>query len=251
MLRTAQLMTMPPGTVLPSQVGVWPCTVQVDDKLADAYVKLVPKYQIVREVLCALIAQAVGLPSLRPGVVQLHAADLDTSESFAFATLAVEQHHQPRMRDDSVLRAQLSRWPHLALAIAFDEWIANADRTIGNMLFRGVGDFVLIDHGEAIPSGLAADGPVTNRLARLAYPDVSRDEERSAVHRVQQAAVVFNDVDLKAIETASLAGHWDPDGMLRECSRFVADRLIHLNDLIAQSFGVQQRTLTLQPRQGE
>ncbi len=161
-------MTMPPGTVLPSQVGVWPCTVQVDDKLADAYVKLVPKYQIVREVLCALIAQAVGLPSLRPGVVQLHAADLDTSESFAFATLAVEQHHQPRMRDDSVLRAQLSRWPHLALAIAFDEWIANADRTIGNMLFRGVGDFVLIDHGEAIPSGLAADGPVTNRLARLA-----------------------------------------------------------------------------------
>ena len=251
MLQTVQLMTVPRGSAPVSHGAVWRCTVQVADKLADAYVKVVPKHQIVREVLCALIAQAVGLPVLHPGVVMLDGAAFATAERYAFGTLAADHRQLQGIRDDAVLRSQLSRWRHLTLAIAFDEWIANGDRTVDNLLFRGASDFVLIDHGEAIPSEMAADGAAINHLARLAYADVNRDEEQVAVHRVQQAAVGFANVDLKAIETASLAGNWDPDGMLSECCRFLNDRLTYLDDLIARALGVPQQTLPLGSRQGE
>ena len=251
MLQTVQLMAVPENSVPVRQGAVWQCTVQVEDRLADAYVKAVPKYQIVREVVCALLAQHIDLPVLRPGVVLLHGAFFDTDEQFAFATLATDQRPLIGMRDDSVLRAQLSRWPYLALAIAFDEWIANSDRTVRNLLFRGASDFVLIDHGEAIPAEMTAGGSSTaNLLARLAYSGVSRDEELAAVRRVQQAATRFDEIDMKGIENASLAGHWDPDGMLRECCRLLTDRLNHLDDLIAQRFGDRQKNLTMHPRQG-
>ena len=223
----------------------------VGDRIADAYIKPVPVYQIVREVLCGLIAQDVGLPVLRPGVVRLEGTPLGDQGRFAFGTLATESRELQGMRDDAVLRNQLARWPHLALAIAFDEWIANGDRTPRNLLFRGASDFVLIDHGEALPPDLAPDGaPTTNLLARLAYTDVSRDEELAAVRRVQQAATRFSRVDMVAVENASLAGSWDPDAMLRECCRLLTDRLAYLADLIAQRFGDRQRNLRIQPGRG-
>ena len=246
MLQTVQLMIVPPNSVPVRDSGIWRCTVFVEDRPADDFVKLIPPYQIVREVLCALIAQEVGLPVLRPGVVLLNDAPFQTSERVAYGTLATpEQSLLRSMHDDSVLRSQLSRWPHLPLAIAFDEWIANSDRTVRNLLFRGASDFVLIDHGEAIPNGMPVGGAVPNLLARLAYADVNRDELRLAVGRVQDAAVAFDRIDMVSIQNASLAGNWDLDGMLSECCRFLTDRLAHLNDLIAQSLGVGQRNLPL------
>ena len=251
MLQAVQLMIVPPNSLPVRGNGVWRCTVVVEDQPTDAYVKLVPTYQIVREVLCALIAQAVGLPVLRPGVVLLDDAPFETSERFAFGTVATpEQSLSRSMRDDSVLRSQLSRWTHLALAIAFDEWIANNDRTVRNLLFRGASDFVLIDHGEAIPSGMAVDGSVPNLLARLAYADVNRDELGLATRRVQDASVAFDEIDMTSIQTASLAEYWDADGRLSECCRFLTDRLVHLDDLIARSLGVGQRNLPLRSNRG-
>ncbi|MCY4014236.1 MAG: hypothetical protein OXG82_16150 [Gammaproteobacteria bacterium] len=223
----------------------------VADRIAAAYIKPVPVYQIVREVLCALIAQDVGLPALRPGVVLVEDTPLSEHGRYAFGTLATDTRELQGMRDDTVLRSQLARWQHMALAVAFDEWIANSDRTPSNLLFRGASQFVLIDHGEAIPADLPPDGAsTTNLLARLAYSDVSRDEEFAAVRRVQNAATAFSRVNMAAIENASLAGSWDPDAMLPECCRLLTDRLPHLPDLIAQRFGDPQRNLPMQPRRG-
>ena len=246
MLQTAQPMVVPANSVPIWNNGVLRCTVIVEDQPADAVVKLVPTYRIVREVVCALIAQAAGLPVLRPGVVLLDDAPFETNERFAFGTLAApEQNLLRSMHDDAVLRSQLSRWTHLPLAIAFDEWIANSDRTVRNLLFQGASDFILIDHGEAIPSGMAVDGNVPNLLARLAYADVNRDELGLAARPIQDAAVAFDSIDMPSVENASLAGYWDSDGMLSECCRFLTDRLPHLDDLIAQSLGIGQRNLHL------
>lgn len=244
-------MTVLAGSTPTLSGSVWQCTVHVGDGLADAYVKPIPLYQIVREVLCALIAQAVGLPVLRPGVVLVEDTALRDHGRLAFGTLAADTRQLQGLRDDTVLRNQLARWQYLPLAIAFDEWIANADRTPRNLLFRGASDFVLIDHGEAMPPDLKPDEVSTaNLLARLAYSDVSRDEELAAVRRVQHAATVFSRVDMAAIENASLAGSWDPDAMLPECCRLLSDRLPNLPDLIAQRFGDRQRNMLIQPARG-
>ena len=137
----------PGGKPISGSSGVWRCPVIVDDSETTAYVKPIPKYQLVREVVCALVAQAVDLPVASPGVADLDGAEIETSERFAFATLP-QGLSARSMGDDPILRGQLSRWPGLHAAIAFDEWIANPDRTPQNLLFRGTSDFVLIDHGE-------------------------------------------------------------------------------------------------------
>lgn len=247
MLKPVQLMTVLPGGKRHSPgSNVWQCAVQLNDGLGTAYVKLVPPYQLVREVVCALVAQAAGLPVLAPGVALLDSAQLDDVESrYAFATLAVHTRAAQGIRDDYVFREQLSRWTDFGKTIAFDSWIANSDRTPANLLFRGPSDFLLIDHGEAIPHGMAVDAPTVNRLARLALSDVSRVEEDVAVQRVQHAAAAFDLVDLKKVEVASLSGGWGGESMLRECCRFLADRLRYLDDLIVQSFGAGQQSLPL------
>ena len=149
---------------VPGSPDVWQCPVRVGDSLTTAYVKPIPKYRLVREVICALVAQAIGLPVASPGGASLDGAEIETSERFAFATLPHGLSARS-MVDDPVLREQLSRWSCLHSAIAFDEWIANPDRTPQNLLFRGTSDFVLIDHGDAIAEGLSADSHVPNWLA--------------------------------------------------------------------------------------
>lgn len=242
------LMTVRQGAGPIRDGSVWRCTVELGDELVEALVKPVPAYQVVREVLCAMIAEEAGLPVLRPGVVPLDRSPLRTPERFAFGTLALDARPLPRMRDDNVLRRHLAQWPHLALAIAFDEWIGNSDRTVGNLLFRGAGDFVLIDHGEAIPADMSPQRASTaNLLALLAFADVRRDEERAALQRVRSAAARLHEVDMASVMEASRAELWSPPDMLRECCRWLTDRLPHLDDLIAGRFGSGQRSLSMQP----
>ncbi|MCE2425409.1 MAG: hypothetical protein J4F45_09970 [Pseudomonadales bacterium] len=238
------MTVLPGGTRLPGHHDVWQCTVQIGHAFELAYVKLVPLYKVVREVVCGLIAQDVGLPVVRPGVALLDESGLPTDGQFGFATSAVDVQALPRIRDDAVFRERLARWPALPLAIAFDDWIANQDRTLENLLFRGASDFVLVDHGDAIPD-IAVDVPLLNRLARIAFSDVSKPEENVAVRRVQQVAAVFDQVDFEKIKLASLSQGWGGDAMLSECCRFLSDRLVHLDDLIAQSLGSTQQTLPL------
>ena len=246
MLKTIRLMNVLPGGKRVREGGdVWQCPVQVDNAMDVAYVKLVPLYKLVREVVCGLVAQDVGLPVVQPGVASLEDSNLDTESRYAFATLAVHTQTFPRLRDDYILRDQLSRWPALRMAIAFDEWIANPDRTFDNLLFRGPSDFLLVDHGEAIPARVSVDSFIGNRLARLAFSDVRREEEELAVKRVQTAAASFDQVDFAQIKVASLAGGWSGEEMLNECCRFLVDRLPHLDDLIVRSFGGGQQTLPL------
>ncbi|MDE0444084.1 MAG: hypothetical protein OXL38_18490 [Gammaproteobacteria bacterium] len=185
------------------------------------------------------------LPVVQPGIATLEDAEIDADMQFAFASLEVDTQSAFRLRDDTVLRSQLSRWPSLRAAIAFDEWIANADRTIDNLLFRGASDFVLVDHGEAIPSGMSVDALTVNQLARLVYPEVNRDEEHTAIQQVRQAAWAFDQVDFDQIKVASHARWWGGEQMLGECCRFLEDRRGHLDGLINELFGVGQQTLPL------
>ncbi|MCY3620906.1 MAG: hypothetical protein OXH68_04245 [Gammaproteobacteria bacterium] len=105
---------------------------------------------------------------------------------------------------------------------------------------------MLVDHGEAIPSGMSVDSLTVNQLARLAYQDVSRDEEHAALQQVRQAASTFDQVDFAQIKVASHAPWWGGEEMLDGCCRFLEDRRRHLDDLIAELFGDKQQTLQLQ-----
>ncbi len=236
------MTVLPGGKPITGSPNVWQCPVIVDDSTATAYIKPIPKYQLVREVVCALVAQSIGLPVACPGVADLERAELDTTERFAYATLP-QGLSARSMRDDPVLRDQLSRWSGLHAAIAFDTWIANPDRTPQNLLFRGASDFVLIDHGEAMAQGLSADSHVPNWLVTFMSSGLKRDEEPVAIRRVQEATALFQKADFDRIRIASLAGGWHGEDMFDECCRFLTDRLRHIDRLIEQAFGVSQQRL--------
>lgn len=106
-------MTVLPGGQRHGVGGnVWQCPVQLDDRLEVAFVKLIPPYQLVREVVCALVGQEAGLPVVEPGVAFLDNAELEDVEwPFAFGSLVVHTTAMQGIRDDHVLREQLSRWP--------------------------------------------------------------------------------------------------------------------------------------------
>jgi hypothetical protein len=79
-----------------------------------------------------------------------------------------------RARNASDCRlSALGNWKKLPRAAAFDEWIANPDRNVGNLLWDGVDDWVLIDHARALgawPDQSTVPPPdtaVENRLAAM------------------------------------------------------------------------------------
>ena len=41
----------------------------------------------------------------------------------------------------------LNNWPHFPSLIAFDDWIGNIDRNIGNLIFINKNNVAIIDHG--------------------------------------------------------------------------------------------------------
>ena len=120
---------------------VWIGPVRSEDGVEVAYVKTLPGYKLVREVVCALAASACGLPVPAAAIAQLDDAPFEHDERFGFATLATDA--APIANQDALLE-RLHQWPQLHAVIAFDEWITNSDRTAKNLLFRGAGDFVLI-----------------------------------------------------------------------------------------------------------
>ncbi|QJF51983.1 hypothetical protein [Roseobacter ponti] len=83
----------------------------------------------------------------------------------------------------------LATWPQLGELYAFDGWIANVDRNLGNILFgrrssNGSPDIWLIDHGKAFTSEhwssthLIPDKSYANKLKNWASPRLS-DPQRA------------------------------------------------------------------------
>ena len=127
---------------------------------------------ILNEVTGWLLARASGLPcAARAFFIQLAAADLPRytgahplpapdAQGFVicFATQAVNNTAIKGLYLTDLLAKEQSEWGHCDQTSPFDEALANTDRHVFNLLRRGSGDFVLIDHGNLL------------RDMRLPYP---------------------------------------------------------------------------------
>lgn len=47
---------------------------------------------------------------------------------------------------NSIFMDALNKWPQTARLIAFDEWVANEDRNLGNFIITPNNNIVVIDH---------------------------------------------------------------------------------------------------------
>ncbi len=215
------------------------------DHVEQVVVKRVAHFELVREVLCNLLAQAVDLPVPTPYVLDTRESDWDGGpDRFVFAT-SYEGHSSllARTRMNPVLLNELARWPKLSAAIAFDSWIANEDRTASNLLFAGRSRFLLIDHGEALPNRMREDTKVRNGLAKHLVAAHSSPSPFELAGRVKAAAVNFGHVDFAQLTTAALLGGWEPDRLFDECIDLLTARLNRLPELIEEEYRLGQGQL--------
>lgn len=135
----------------------------------DAYAKLMdlhlPAGQIdcLNEISGWLIAKACGLPvankafiaSIRASDLPPHAAisqrisDPDQALYF-FCTEQITVAQARGLIPNEALVEEQARWDHCHATIALDEWLANPDRHLFNLIRKAKDQFALIDHGQLL-----------------------------------------------------------------------------------------------------
>ena len=169
--------------------------------------KGVRRHELVREVLGSLLAKSLALPTPTPYVLDGETCGWPSvgNERLVFGTRAEAQGDLARraMEAPETLD-RLATWDSLPRAVAFDTWIANADRRPANLLYGSRGEFLVIDHGEALPSGMRAGSPSRNGLARHMIASQAHQPPRELARRVRAACSDFGSVDFDQLEVASL-----------------------------------------------
>ena len=197
--------------------------------------------ELVREVICNRLAYLLSLPVPKPFVIDTQGSYWRTRHRFIYASsLRRGYGGYPRsLQDSRISRDYLMEWPLICSAILFDEWIANGDRTPKNLLFAGRREFLLIDHGDAIPTYIDADSSTqSNELASYLNAKVFRDVRARAT---LQATIVGTFTQLDTIDTDQLADllpkeSWASEKEIGACLNFLRERREHLPSLIQSRF---------------
>lgn len=203
------------------------------------------RLQLIREVLCNLLAQELRTPAPVCFVLKHASAPLHQSDPgrFWFGTEQLGRNYLRTLRGNLSNPPDLLAWPYLMDAIAFDAWIANGDRTLQNLLFLGQNKFALIDHGEALPPETDPNSNRPNLLTEhilQADPHINRSD---LARRIIQAASRFQNADFSRIVSAALADGWGGNPEFIELCKLLGRRLEHLPVLIEAQLGTGQRSL--------
>lgn len=77
------------------------------------------------------------------------------SEDVGGTNLRIELENNPSSQNIIIeyLSECLTNWDHLASMLAFDDWILNSDRNLGNLIHLPNKSFCLIDHGLSLKGG--------------------------------------------------------------------------------------------------
>ncbi|MCK9468233.1 MAG: hypothetical protein M0Q49_02345 [Porticoccaceae bacterium] len=126
-----------------------------------AYVKLVDNsHQVLAELVCAQLGRAIGLFIPEPMLILVDGRRVPEGSRFRgdhrFWAFASRQVADDAITVESSIRTGraariLQRWTRFNAAVAFDEWVANEDRNLGNLVYSPRhDDIALIDHGRAL-----------------------------------------------------------------------------------------------------
>jgi len=200
----------------------------------------------VAEVIATVIGRSLGLPVPLPILVQVMPGRIATvrlSDPQIF--FGSQSQREPDLTqfinssaDQSLLIQRLRSWPHAAIAGCFDEWIANEDRNLQNLLFDGGKNFTLIDHGLSFPSGMPALAPTQKNFLL----DVSINNPAVSARRKMEENVAdfIRDCEKMELNSLLLSVAASMDSMAdhsQEIMGFLQQRLPQLGEIIAGKLG--------------
>jgi hypothetical protein len=209
--------------------------------------KQLPDAEILGEIYCSLLCRAVGLPAPEPLLLrdQATGAWMFGSVDLPHPNCSQFLNFDPASPQSQVMLGDLlAKWPALPKVAAFDEWINNRDRNIGNILWQDENTFALIDHGKALnldPNYVDRNVMIDCWLAFVAKGDQVAQQrlKRDAL----RFATLFEDTHARdcAIELLAAAGPTLPQAF----ATFVCNRLANIVNHIGLRFPNTQLGLQL------
>lgn len=250
---------LPGGMLLQDDKGVnetYRGVIEIGPARLSAYIKLLPDRQLVNELFASVLGRLVGLPVPRGFLVEIRRTDypdsplmiaLGLSAAPAFAVEAIACPSALRRLDLQSVAARerlLRAWPHWYSAAAFDDWIANADRHLGNLLVGAPGEAWLIDHSHAFTGdkwqavNLRPNVVTVNQLCQAMGAWLNPSEKARAMQACHAAIQHFSSVD--AVQ-ATLLAHIVTQLLLPDLdalTEFVKDRVHSVASRVGSILGI-------------
>lgn len=223
------------------------------------YMRVGEPHAIVAELLCAVVARALGLPAAEPFLVIVEPDTLGNNSKLnpkvrhycvGSRDIGGNTFTQLLREGGTTVKQIIQKWEHLIGVTALDEWLANPDRNMGNLLW--VANTVhIIDHAEAFggshrklfPLEDLTEDMIANKLAH--FLDASTATKRQQVLDKANSWITFTAGALDAATAIAIAGvsRWQTPQQQDELLKFMHTRLRITHRLLCQRMGLPQLQL--------
>lgn len=215
----------------------------------EAYIKHLPPRALFVECVSALIGRAIGLAVPRPLLVKAQAVKLPQTDlsrgDILFGSVDAEYPSLQQLVTVEMAYEKLREWPAALNAGCFDEWIANADRHHGNILYSGTNAFTLIDHSHAIPANQDDSTPLNhNTFFKLIAPaNLDNKSRQKILHSAKKNLPPLLKLSMEQWEKLTLSDNYVTRDDTTKVITFLQNRLTVLAALVSHQLGDRQQDL--------
>lgn len=239
-----------------SRNEVWLCPAYSGSTTLLMYVKpFLGIRQIVAELVGAQVGLCLGLPCPPPFLVSVAPHHVGGPRGGQARLTFGAQHVGPAsrafpVRSLSVMLEMLKKTRHAEGTCLLDEWIANAVRGPGDILFDASKAVWLVDHEAAFDPNVRPDEAVTNWLANELAQGLNRTQRADFLARLAAKLRPVADSRLGRMPPELQAAERGPEAY-RAVIEFLEARLNHLGDLLSKRMLPEQLTLSNLPQSND
>lgn len=246
---TIEIATLLPGAEPFSDKNVnqtWKGHVRTISDTVVVFAKLIDPREICVEAFCAVLGRHLGLPIPKPFLILADSSTLNVvPEGKNVLMFGSEDANYPSFRRYADCSQALEKLKNFKASLdvgVFDEWIANHDRNIGNILYDGGDDFLFIDHGFALPQGLPANAPAQdNNILRVLFSFKSEmDKFRDLRTTSQSITPMYQAITLEDVMASTHSSQFIPTDIINDILSFLTNRLSSIESLIRSRLCVSQ-----------
>lgn len=222
---------------------------KTDGSTVSAYAKLIAPREVFIESVCAIIGRYLGIKIPKPILVILPKTIITKLEANALGFASEDAEHPSIRRtvDHQAILDKIRSDVQCFYVGVFDEWIANPDRHIGNILYDGSSEFWFIDHGLSIPEQLAFSTPAaSNILINHQFKNALQLDLTRALRDANRDIVpTYYDVPLSLLSGNTYAVQYVEQKTITDIVDFLSKRIDKMSTLLAQRIDIKQMSMRI------
>ncbi|MGB2680797.1 MAG: HipA family kinase [Candidatus Competibacter sp.] len=229
----------------------WKTHVKTHDSIVVAYVKRISHRKLFVECVCSVLGRHLGLPIPKPLIIKItneNFKDIPISKyELAFGSEDAGYPSFRRYLKNNEAMKKLKNFSKTLDVGVFDEWIANWDRNVGNILYDGSEKFSFIDHENAIDPTLKPGDPAkSNQIISALY--VAQSEfEKHKINRDVQSTIIsqYRLCSCSLLSEKTYASSYLDESQIISVIDFLVKRLDNLKNLFEDRLCIRQKKIAL------